>query len=220
MKHGIAAAQWPALLGLWLLWMSESVRATPFDVSIDTSNLQGVVGTLAFDFISANSASDAFSISGFSTDGTLGASSSSGSVSGSLAETTVLGGGSAFFNELLQGETLGTRLNFSFDFLATAVPAGGTPDEFSFFLLDSSALNSLVTTSDPTGASALLTVALDGSAGGSQTVYDAQPPLPGTIGAGQPVSVPEPSLAALFWVAVVTCIGAQGIRQVRRDAIT
>jgi hypothetical protein len=61
-----------------------------------------------------------------------------------------------FFSEYLQTETLGKTLSFVIDTTGQAPTGASLPDGFSFFLLDHTTGLSLVTTSHPTGANALL----------------------------------------------------------------
>src|SRR5438105_771388 len=89
----------------------------------------------------------------FSTDGALvDGPTIDGDVTGTLPGTLLnplVIGDSTFFNEYLQSITLGTFITFIFD--ASGLAAAGTPDGFSFLLLDASN-NSVVPTSDPSGA--------------------------------------------------------------------
>jgi hypothetical protein len=80
---------------------------------------------------------------------------------GTLPGTVILTD-SSFFNELRAALTLGTTLEFTFD--ATTI-GSGSPDEFSVFLLDAAGMLPLFTTTDPTGADALLVFDITGGPG-------------------------------------------------------
>src|SRR5690348_5894551 len=81
--------------------------AVPIQFSIDTSSLSGTSAQLAFDFIDGGPPPNTASVSGFATDGTLGAVSTVGGVVGTLPNTVTLTD-SAFFNEYLQALILGS----------------------------------------------------------------------------------------------------------------
>ena len=135
----------------------------------------------------------------------------SGGASGNAASSIVLAD-TAFFNALDQGFTPGSSLSFQVD-LTTNVDSGGTPDLFSFSLLDNSGFS--LPTLDPTGADSLLTVNLDSaspailtygsdaarsSSGGVSLSLSA--PAIGTPGTH---AVPEPD--SLLWI----CAGLAGL---------
>jgi hypothetical protein len=121
-----------------------------YDVTLNTSALSGITGALTFDFI----------------DGMLGATSSTGAVTGTVA--TGLGMTDAsFFNEPQQVMTLGTSISFELDATTNLPAPGSLPDTFSLFLLDPSGTSSLVSTSDPTGADSLLTFQINDTANAS-----------------------------------------------------
>ena len=131
------------------------VSAAPIKVTVTTSGLAGTSAALAFNLVDGGPPPNATTITSFATDGTLGSSQSSGSVTGTLPGTvTLLDTG--FFNEYLQFMTLGNEISFIFDTTGNAPAPGSLPDAFSLFLLDATTLLPLVPTSDPTGADALL----------------------------------------------------------------
>lgn len=129
--------------------------AAPIEIIVSTPALNGVAASLAFDLIDGGPPSNAVTLSGFQANGSLGGASGTGDVAGTFPGSVQLGD-SSFFNEYLQNVTLGTTLRFVFD--ATGQPAapGSSPDAFSFFILDAATLLPLFTTSDPTGADAML----------------------------------------------------------------
>lgn len=164
-----------------------------YDVTINTSSLTGTGATLAFDFVAGGGTqNNNLTFSDFSTDGTLGvAGPNSGSVTGSLPGNVTLStvGGTSFFNDNLQGLGLGSIISFQLDATTSAPVGSELPDTFSFFILDSTATYSLVTTSDPTASNALFALQIDGSPSGILglytplvTVTSATPvPLPGAL---------------------------------------
>lgn len=159
-----------ALAGLAALLTAGVCQATPYHVSIDTSSVGGVSVGLAFDFIDGGTPSNTVSISNFSTDGTLGAASTVGGVTGSLPSGFTLDD-SDFFNEYFQSVSSATTLSFDFDPTANAPDAGSLPDTFSFFLIDDLTGLPLFDTTDPTGAGALFAFEIDGN--GLLSVYNA-----------------------------------------------
>jgi hypothetical protein len=171
-----------------------------YDVTINTTSLATTDGTLAFDFVAGGgSQSNTVSISDFVSNGTLGASGpNSGSVSGALPGTITLNN-SSFFNEVLQGITLGTNIAFTLDATSNAPTGSSLPDTFSFFVLDPAATTSLLTTTDPTGANSLFSLQIDGSSGGILGNYNSSPAVSAIIvpGSAKPPPVPEPGTMAL-----------------------
>ncbi len=169
-------------------------------MTMDTSSaLSGTNAQLAFDFIDGDYVvNNTVSISGFSTDGVLGASSTVGGVSGNLPANVTINDDD-FFNELLQPITLANSISFSLNI--TENHAGGpTPDSFSLFLLDNAAEFSLFPTTDPFGADALLAVEIIATGDLSLQVF-----MPKPDGANDPVGsvvnavfIPEPSVFLLL----------------------
>lgn len=161
-----------------------------YDVNINMAGLSGVSGNLAFDLIDGDGASNNMvSITQLATDG-IGLDTSDFSMSDVL-----------FFNEVQRGLTFGTFLSFSFS--VTSNFAGGTPDAFSFFLLDSSGTLSLVTTTDPTGADSLFALDIDGTAGGLLTTNIVTDPADVAVTVA---TVPEPASLAM-WSLLAAGIG-------------
>jgi hypothetical protein len=174
------------------LWIALGIAGTAasgaradvlYDITLDTSALSGTQAALTFDFIDGGPPGNSISISNFTTDGTLGANSSTGSVTGTVA--TQLGMSDAsFFNEQQQVLTLGSSVSFELDATTNLPAPGSLPDTFSLFLLDPSGIDSLVSTSDPTGADSLLTFQINdtvdasGAVVGEMDVYGASPSLP------------------------------------------
>jgi hypothetical protein len=92
--------------------LADSVLA----VNVNTTALAGTQVDIAFDFIDGGPPSNdnTVTLSNFLTDGTLGAVSPSGGVSGNLPGTVTLTD-PTFFNEYLTGITLGTDFSFQLD---------------------------------------------------------------------------------------------------------
>lgn len=182
-----------------------------YDATINTSSLTGTNATLAFDFIAGGGTqSNSITISDFSTDGTLGlAGPNSGSVTGALPGSVTLStlGGTSFFNEYLQGETLGTTISFQFSATTDAPTDSSLPDTFSFFILDPTASYSLLTTTDPTGADSLFTSQIDGSASGVMSIYGSDPAIAVTL-TTPTTAVPEPSGLGLLGAGVLCGVAA------------
>jgi hypothetical protein len=177
------------LVSLLVLVLGQAIElayAVSFDVTLDTSSFSGTDGQLAFDLIDGDGANNNTAIiSSFSTDGTLGSASSEGGVSGDLPGPVNITD-TALVNELLQEISLGSSISFRVD-LTTNFAGGVLPDSFSFFLLDSAGLFSLVTT-DLLG-DALFTIDIDGTPAGVLTVAGlTEPSVPLSV-----TAVPEPS---------------------------
>jgi hypothetical protein len=184
-------------------FLSAAVHAnTIYDVSLNTASLAGTAATLALDFTAGGTAGNTVSISGYATDGVLGPSGpNSGSASGTLPGAVTLSDVS-FFNEELQGLTMGSTISFQLS-ATTVGPAGSSlPDTFALFILDSTATNSLLTTTDPTGADALFTLQIDGTPGGILDVYNSTPSITAAV-----TPVPLPSSIGLLGLGLIAAVG-------------
>jgi hypothetical protein len=153
------------ILGMLLLLSLGSAIASAdaiFDVDINTTPLEGQTGYLAFDFIGGTPVEEnTVTISDFSTNAVLGLLTPSGDVSGSLSPGPGTLGDLEFFNEFLQEVTFGTTVSFVLD-LTTNATGVTIPDDFSFYLLDST--ENPYTTSDPSGADSLVNINISGAA--------------------------------------------------------
>jgi hypothetical protein len=175
-----------------LLGVTRSAAASPISITIDTSTIAGTAAQLALDFVDGGSPSNSVTVSDFVTDGTLGAPSTSGGVSGSLPGTVTLDD-TSFFNELLTPIVLGSAISFTFD---TTANGGVVPDEFSVFLLNDAGTQTLFPTTDPSGADALLTFDITGTPGALSLFAGVNGEA--TVRAVEPVSeVPEPATLTL-----------------------
>jgi len=187
------------MLGLFGIGLAQ---ADTFQVSVNTTLPAGTTGSLAFDFIDGGPPSNSVTISAFSSNGVLGSPTLTGDAAGSLPGTVTIGD-SSFFNEYLTDFKFGTTLSFSLSMTNVPPGSGSLPDEFSLYLLDSSASNSVVTTSDPTGADALFAAGSDGSLSVYTSTREATTVTPVVS------SIPEPSCLALFAAAVLLLSGAK-----------
>jgi hypothetical protein len=136
-----------AVLGLaFAAWSVPICRADAiYTIGLDTSPLIGEAAgpfSLAFEFIDGSGTGDANNtvvLSSFQF-GVGGSASGSPTVFGGATGNTSSGItliDSSFFNALVQPFNPGSSLGFSLD-TTTNLDAGGTPDEFSFSILDSS----------------------------------------------------------------------------------
>lgn len=185
----------------WLVLLTTPIvtwaMPMPYQVTVDTTPLAATQMQLAFDFIDGGLPSNTVTASAFTTNGSLGVSSVSGGVNGMLPGTVALTD-TSFFNEYLQLITLGTSLSFVLDATTLGPDLGSAPDSFSFFLLDPSTGFPLAT-DDPTGAGALLTLDIGGSATGVLRIFS-------TLGGEAivtavpviPMPVPEPGTLLLL----------------------
>ncbi len=186
--HAVAGA----LVSFFML--ASIATAAPITITVDTSSLSGTSAQLAFDLVDGGPPANSVTISGFGTNVTLGASSSTGDVVGNFPGSVVLSD-TAFFNEYLQDITLGNTLSYTFDNTGLPADAASFPDGFSFFLLDPITGQSLTSTSDPTGANALFLLGI-GTTSGFE-IYSGQNFSVSVRG------VPEPSSNLLLLVGVL-----------------
>ncbi|MGD0960584.1 MAG: NF038129 family PEP-CTERM protein [Methylomonas sp.] len=177
--------------------------ATEIDANINTASLSGTTAEIAFDFIAGDGdLLNSAVISNFVTDGSFspGTATLSGAAAGDLTTTATLLN-TAFFNEILQPITLGSDIGFSVNLTQNLDPAATVPDSLSVFLLDGNG-NNLFTTTDPTGADALLEFNIDGGALGNLNVYtataDINQPVTWSAAADVTSAVPEPAGIWLF----------------------
>lgn len=132
-----------------------------FDVNVNTAPIEGQTGYFAFDFIGGTPVEDnTVTISDFSTDATLGTLTPTGDAFGSLTPGPGTLDDLQFFNEFLQQVSFGTTVSFVVD-LTTNATAVTIPDNFAFYLLDST--QNPFETSDPSGADSLFNINIDGS---------------------------------------------------------
>ncbi len=161
-------------------------NASIFNITIDTTPIQGTSGALAFDFLDGDGlVNNTVTISNFTSDATLSTGVPTGDITGTLSPGPVVLGDGDFFNEWLQDLTFGATLNFQLEITGNG-PFTPVPDSFSFFLLDNTLFP--YATSDPLGADALLIVDIDNTnpsvqtfVSSSATVVVSAVPLPGAL---------------------------------------
>lgn len=191
-----------------LFGLTPALAGVIFQVNIDTTPIAGASGYLAFDLLGGSPLQgNMATISGFATTGTLGTSSTSGNVTGTLTTPPVVLTASTFFNEFLRSITFGAGLT-TFDLaLSSNFVAGSTPDSFSFFLLDSTLTP--YGTSDPSGADALFAIDVTGTP--APVVFTS----PSAMATLTPImsAVPEPGSCVLI---VLGCGALLAVRAVRR----
>jgi PEP-CTERM motif len=184
--------------------------ADSFNVTLDTSGLVGNVNapfSAAFIFTDGSGLGDANNtvlLSGFTfgggSAGLVNSNLSFGGESGSLASGVSLTDSSGFFNAFVSAFTPGSALSFTVA-MTTNVDSGGTPDQFSFSLLEScpstaTTCNNVPTSDLITGVN-LLTVNIDSATPTIQTfAASGFTPAPITITPVTPV--PEPSTLLLL----------------------
>ncbi len=212
-----------------LLFVGQA-QATPFQVTVDTTNLNGVNAVLGFDLNDGNGTAgdSSVTISGFNPTGLLGGTlPPSGGVSGGPLQTAdVTLTDTSGFNEYLQSITLGNTFTFTFTSTGTWNNVG-LPDAFSFFVLDSNGLFPIVSTAGL--GNALITYDI----GVPVPPYLPQPQvyqglvivgdepkddLPVGVGA---TAVPEPGALALVMAGLLVLGSLRSVRPVpRRNSLT
>ena len=199
--------------GLVGLLCAAQIHATVFQVTVDTTGLAGTTATLAFDLVSGDADTGPSSVtisdfSGVGTDFALGDAflyPDLATTVSTLASPVILDEAD-FFNEFLQQLTLGTSFTFRFSATGNAPSdPSGSPDAFSFFLLDATG-SSLVTTGDAGDPQAILRYNI-GNANGPDVFAIIGPPETSVRVAEVSTAVHEPAavmlvLAGLLALAV------------------
>ncbi len=188
-----------------------SADAITYDVTVDTSSLDGTTGSLDFNFNPGSLVTQAASLQilDFASDGSLaGSPALTGHVSGALAGTLTFDNGTAF-NDYFEGFTYGTMLSFDVSLYG---PALSSPDgvstsgsTFAFSMFSAGTIPAL-TTDTTDGFAFTVDVNLDGST--TVTDYSAE-----TGVVPQTSTVPEPNNIVLILAAIV-CGGAMRLRRV------
>lgn len=180
--------------------------AVPYHVVIDTGTLPAAGFVLAFDFIDGGAPGNSVLVSGLSADGSLGAVTLTGDVTGSFPGGISLGDAS-FFTEVLLPISSSTKVSFDLRTTANGPVAPSVPDTFSFYLLDRQSLLPLFASTDASGADALFTLGIDGSQQGNLSVFKAVDLNAAATWAVEPFSppVPEPGTYALMLAGLVGC---------------
>ncbi len=143
---------------LAILASTPNLASTMYSVTINTAPLNATQGYLAFDFLQGFPIEDnTVTISDFITNASLGTLTTTGDATGNISPGPGTLDDMNFFNEFLQEVTFGTTISFD---LALTTNGAATPDNFSFYLLDSSQFP--ISTSDPTGADSLVSIDITG----------------------------------------------------------
>ncbi len=191
-----------SLLLLLIIPLAASAQST-YQVTIDTSNVNGLAGKLAFDFTSPNAASNTINILNFSTDGTQGLPETAGAlVNGDIILglnpapfTTMVDasfGNNFFFTQLVVVfESFGDEITFTVVLTENGTGAGGIPDQLAVFLLHETDLP-LIGSSDPLATHALFAVTVTGAGGGEVSTF-----TPAVL-TGTAFEVVVPSLVSLL----------------------
>jgi hypothetical protein len=202
-----------ALAGLFSLLGSPLLHASlTYNVTINTAPLSGVSGFMAFDLNGGIPLQDnVATITSFLSDSTLGSSSTSGDVTGTLTPGPLLLTADQAFNEWLQTVTFGTLTTFVLN-VTTAFTSGTTPDSFAFFLLDSSQIP--FATSDPSGADSIFTIDLTGNTTTPQVFTSTNPLAPQFTATVTPVTAtPEASSTAAVALGLAAILALRLMRQ-------
>ena len=187
----------PFLLCFCGLLLAPSLgMATSYNVTIDTAAIAGTPAQIAFDFIDGGPDANSVTLSSFTTNGTLGAQSIIGSVTGALPGDVTLNDPTS--STSFSRHHLGNQISFLFTPTSNPPASGSVPDAFSVFLLDPVSGLSLVATSDPTGADALFRFDIDGTSTGALSIFATQNGDVGTSVTEHANAAPEPSVLALL----------------------
>lgn len=152
-------------------WAAMASAQESFVVLVDTSELAGQQGHLAFDFIDGDGAvNNQVTLDGLEGDALFGSASVGGDVSGLPLPGPLLFGDAEFYNNALQPLEFGTWLEFELSATGASGPQP-VPDTFAFYVLDADQLP--VGSADPTGSGAQLILDLTDS-GPAPVVHDSQ----------------------------------------------
>jgi hypothetical protein len=213
------------ILTIWAVLLAATTckAGTIYDISLDTSSLIGNANApfaLDFQLTSGDTTSGVvntaiLSLFTFGASGSAGLGSpfpNSGNASGDLGSTVTLDtSGATFFNEFSQYFAPGSMLAFQLD-LTNTPQSSGTPDEFTFQLIDNTLAE--IPTTDPTGSGSLAIIDLTGGT--------LQPEIFTTNGDGVTIqpqvsspasgSSPEPSTAWLVAPVLLVALWYQARR--------
>lgn len=166
-RHTVFAA---ITLAFWLLtaiWPGSASADFTYQITVDTSSLNGLTGNLDFQLNPGGSSAEAVTavITNFNAlGGTLASSNTlTGDASGLLPGQLTLDNGTGF-NDIFQGFTFGTSLSYDVTFSGPALssPGGTFGSSFAFSLYDSSGTTPLLTT-DTNGSVVTMNVNASGT---------------------------------------------------------
>jgi len=160
------------------LILTQPSWASQYQVTIDTSLVQGKAGALSFDFTSNDPFTNSVSILNFTHDGVTGLPETQGGlIIGDIilllnpAPFTFIQDGS-FFNHLsVPFTSFGTSVTFVVQ--TTEVPpfTSDLPDEMSLFILGTDN-QVMFETTDPLGANSIVSLCIDGTSTGILNVFE------------------------------------------------
>jgi hypothetical protein len=209
LARGLAAA----ILGL----CASVAHATSIVVAIDTSALSGTNAILVFRFVDGGAPANQVVIAGFTTDALLGAASTTGGVSGALPGTVTLDD-TVVLSELAQHLALAQFVDFSVDPTANAPGGGSSPDMLAIYLLDEVTALPLFSTSDPSGADALIVFEITGGELGQINLYQPTSFPAATVVIAIPNGAPLPATSWLVVAAAMALGWSRRRPDVRQEA--
>jgi hypothetical protein len=203
--QSVSAVTTLAFTLLSALWPASASADFTYQITADTSSLNGTAGNLDFQFNPGDSSAEAATavITNFqAVGGTLALSNVlTGDASGLLPGTLTLDNGTAY-NDAFQGLTFGTSISFDLTLSGPALnsPGGNVGSSFAFSLYASDGVTPLLTT-DTNGSVVTVNVNPDGTASVLTFAQSAGNNMP--VASAAPVSsVPAPPSIVLLLSAV------------------
>lgn len=200
-------------VGLWLgLSAALSHANAIYDVTLDTSSISGGTYSVAYDLSDGDGAiNNTVTLNNFMFGGG-GISSTpnlTGGASGNMSSTVTLMD-TVFFNSFDQAFTAGNLLSFTID-IPSNFSGSGFADNFSIYLVDSSTFP--ITTNDPFGTNAFLTVDLSAPLN-IQTFSstDSNQPVPAPVVTAVVATVPTPGVLWLLVLGLAGMVGAPRLK--------
>lgn len=210
----IGKACWPLAFLVAIVVSGQAANAVPIQVTVDTSGLSGTLVSLAFDLIDGGPPSNSVTIYDFTSDGALGPASITHDFAtvpaSDLTAPVTFDDSGVFFNEYLQGITLGNSLSFRFDTTGNPPDPGSLADAFSLSILNDTAAASLISTSDPSSALFLYGI----GASNPLQLFDVLTPDGVTVQASEvPTGAPEPGALALAMTGLLALGMVAAVKQ-------